>query len=238
MVMTQPSISGRGKRDVWDKIWREHWYSDHDRRLRRSKHKLDIVGSRYGPLKADSTVVEVGCGMGYFIAGLVDRNSQIRRAVGCDHSLVALDQATSKFRLDRVHFIACDAPALPFPDHSVDAAFAICSLEHIADTRSSLTELSRILKSGGDLFIFYSNRRSVFVYERWIRSLIGEWPYAFQFEITVEALFKIMLPEFLVDDWEIVLAESDFPALRRLDSLAHRFYSKWGRYIYIHATAS
>jgi SAM-dependent methyltransferase len=224
-------------RTIWDDIWRGHWYSDRDRRLRRAQSKLDAVEARYGFLKANAVVCQIGCGAGYFLSGLAARNPRIRQAVGCDHSQAALESASSNFGRDnRLRFVACDAVSLPFPTNAFDAGFAICALEHVHDARSAIKELSRILKPNADLVVFFSNRYSLFTWERRIRSLIGKWPYSFQQETTLGNLQELLVPDFNPIDWCVVTGESDFPCLRRLDSFVHKINKSWGRYIYLHAT--
>jgi len=224
-------------RSAWDVVWRGHWYSDPNRRLRRSRHKLAVIQSRYGSVNAGAVVCELGCGAGYFTSGLAERNPQIRQAIGCDHSVAALQRAIWNFGADhRLEFVASDAICLPFETNTFDAAFAICALEHMPNMREAIKELSRVLRPNADLFIFFSNQRSFFTWERRIRSLVGEWPYSFQQEITVAKLQNLMIPDFSPVDWCVVTGESDTPLLRRLDLFVHRWHKNWGRYIYMHAT--
>lgn len=202
-------------RVAWDRIWSGHWYSDHRRRLRRSAYKLDAIQSRQGSRKIGSAVCEIGCGAGYFLAELVERYPQIEAAVGCDHSLTALKRAKLNFGADRrIQFVACDVRSLPFAAQKFDAVFAICSLEHIHNMRTVVEEAWRILEPNGDFFLFFSNRLSFFTWERRVKSLIGEWPYSFQQEITVAALKQLLAPRFSPTGWSVLRAKEIFPSCK------------------------
>ena len=60
---------------------------------------------------------------------------------------------------NQADYIAFDGQTIPFPDQSLDIAFAACVFHHIpaADHGRLLRELWRVLKTGGCLFIFEHN---------------------------------------------------------------------------------
>jgi ubiquinone/menaquinone biosynthesis C-methylase UbiE len=140
-------------RGAWEDVWRGHWYSDASRRLRRSRHKLNAIYSRCEIADVTGIVCEVGCGAGYFVTGLVEKNPEIRQAIGCDHSLTAIQRAISHSgRNPRLHFVVSDTVSLPFPTSTLDAVYAICLLEHIPDVRAAIEELSRVLRPNANIF--------------------------------------------------------------------------------------
>ncbi|MFC5180117.1 class I SAM-dependent methyltransferase [Actinomadura harenae] len=49
--------------------------------------------------------------------------------------------------------IECDALKLPFHDGSFDAILSVCAIEHFDDGGTSLDEMSRVLKPGGQIFM-------------------------------------------------------------------------------------
>jgi ubiquinone/menaquinone biosynthesis C-methylase UbiE len=103
-------------------------------------------------LKADSSVLEVGCGSGGYALDLAKK-------VGC--SLVGLDVnapgvrnanqlAATRGLAARARFEQCDASKnLPFQDKTFDAVFSNDVLCHLPGRLQVLREIFRILKPGG-----------------------------------------------------------------------------------------
>jgi SAM-dependent methyltransferase len=63
-----------------------------------------------------------------------------------------IDRATASAaerQIDTVRFEVANICALPFPDHSFDAAFTSAVLEHLSTPRQALEEMYRVLKPGG-----------------------------------------------------------------------------------------
>lgn len=84
-------------------------------------------------------LLEVGCGTGL----LQDVVSQY----------VGVDIATTSAIHMHKPFCVCSATVLPFPDNSFDGAFSIWVLEHIEQPEHMLSEIRRVLKPGGSVFI-------------------------------------------------------------------------------------
>lgn len=94
-------------------------------------------------------VLDVGCGEGWFAAALIRTGAEV----------VALDAATEAVRRARARHPGLDARAidceaeLPLADASFDVVWAGETIEHIADTAGWLSELRRVLRSGGRLLL-------------------------------------------------------------------------------------
>jgi SAM-dependent methyltransferase len=69
--------------------------------------------------------------------------------VGADLSVPMLLVAESKRATERIDFIACDAQRLPFRNGSFDAVICLFGLMFFPDARRALTEVRRLLRSGG-----------------------------------------------------------------------------------------
>jgi 2-polyprenyl-3-methyl-5-hydroxy-6-metoxy-1,4-benzoquinol methylase len=111
--------------------------------VRRRRFLLEHVG-RVG---SDPRVLDVGCGEGRFAAELLRAGADV----------VAVDVAEEPLRRARLLCPELDlrlvAPEGPWQldDASFDAVWAGEVLEHVADTAAWLSEVRRVLRSGGSL---------------------------------------------------------------------------------------
>jgi SAM-dependent methyltransferase len=92
------------------------------------------------------TVLEIGCGTGYVLAGLRQVLPRARFA-GSEVSIVGLEYAAKRLGPD-VSLFQMDAHAIPFSDE-FDLIAACDVLEHLNDDVKALREIHRALKPGG-----------------------------------------------------------------------------------------
>lgn len=100
-----------------------------------------------------SRVLDVGCGVGTAEAHLGELGLTGARLVAVD---VDPGRAREALRTAAVHGVdagvaSADVRALPFASGAFDAAFCVAVLQHLADVRSALDELVRVLGPGGRL---------------------------------------------------------------------------------------
>ncbi|RPI56786.1 MAG: class I SAM-dependent methyltransferase [Acidobacteria bacterium] len=91
-------------------------------------------------------VLEVGCGTGYWLQRLRERNAKVH---GIDPSWEMLSRAQAK--LTRGRLSRARGEALPFRDASFDRLFCINALHHFGDKRRALEEARRALRPGGGM---------------------------------------------------------------------------------------
>jgi SAM-dependent methyltransferase len=115
-------------------------------------------------------VLEVGFGAGTdFIQWL--RAGAI--ASGVDLTQEALKNLTHRIEVyglpppERLE--VADAENLPFRDDSFDLGYSFGVLHHTPDTQKAIRELVRVVKRGGEIKMMLYNRRSVFVFNRWVK---------------------------------------------------------------------
>lgn len=109
--------------------------------------------SNDGPI----TCVDFGAGIGASIPHL--------RHFFPNSRLVALDVSERSLEINRnqngarAEYVAYDGTILPFEDGSVDVIVAACVFHHIAHDAhpAILREIRRVLKSGGDFYVFEHN---------------------------------------------------------------------------------
>jgi ubiquinone/menaquinone biosynthesis C-methylase UbiE len=104
------------------------------------------VGERAGHVPR---VLDVGCGEGHFAAALVRAGAEV---VAVDVAVEPLRRASSRHPALDLRLVGSEAP-LPLEDASFDVVWAGETIEHVADTARWLSELRRVLRSGGRLLI-------------------------------------------------------------------------------------
>lgn len=62
---------------------------------------------------------------------------------------VGRDRLTDRGMVSGLHYVQCDAEALPFPDHSFDLVTIAFGLRNVTDKAQALGEMRRVLKAGG-----------------------------------------------------------------------------------------
>lgn len=105
-------------------------------------------------LKSDvlhGIVLDIGCGLGC-TAFLASRECIV---IGIDTSQVAVGYAIKHFGST---FCIGDALMMPFGDQTFDNAFLLATIEHIKDLKTLISEISRVLRPLGKLFISVTDR--------------------------------------------------------------------------------
>ena len=107
-----------------------------------------------GRLSLDAQILEIGTGEGYGADYLA---LQKRSLIATDLSLQALAHARTQY--PRVRFCQTLGTALPFVAQSFDAVVSFQVIEHLEDAVRFLTEIRRVLKVGGWLYLTTPNRK-------------------------------------------------------------------------------
>lgn len=127
------------QREHWEKFYQEH------KRPWRGVGKINL------DLEQGSKVLDVGCGNGKTTAALIKMDLDV---TGLDFSASAISHCLSVFG-DRAKFTIAECDNMPFTDDSFDAVTAVHVLEHLSDAqlRDTVSEISRVLVPGGQLFV-------------------------------------------------------------------------------------
>ncbi len=91
---------------------------------------------------ANPTLVEVGCGSGYYSEVLTSLLSGKIDYRGADYSQAMIERARSHYPTRA--FDVADATRLPYPDHSFDIVFNGVTLMHIIDYQAAISETARV----------------------------------------------------------------------------------------------
>jgi SAM-dependent methyltransferase len=117
--------------DAWYASGRGRWIGDVETAL-----LLRLLEARHG-----DTVLEVGCGTGYFSRRLAQAGL---RVTGVDNDPGALGFAASKDA--GIRYLLADARRLPFAERSFDCAVAVTSLCFIEPAEAALREMWRVAR--------------------------------------------------------------------------------------------
>ena len=114
-------------------------------------------------------VLDIGCGQGTLCAGALDQGAA--RVVGVDLTPRALALAAAALDGRDVELHLGSAEALPLASDQFDVVFCTEVLEHVPDVDRCLTEMSRMLKPGGQCVISHPNYFNLL----YVSKRVGDW---------------------------------------------------------------
>jgi len=118
-------------------------------------------------LKPSDKILEVGCGIGSVVFEL---NKQGYDMTGTDISNAAIVYGLKKYGDIRLEVQA--AETLPYEDESFDVVLSFDLFEHIAQVDRHVSEVRRVLRSGGSYLFQTPNKYSNTIFETlWTKSL-------------------------------------------------------------------
>jgi SAM-dependent methyltransferase len=112
-----------------------------------ARHSVDQVEAYDGAV-AGRTVVDVGGGSGYFTAEFRRRGAQ---AYLFEPDVRELGEKAPEGA------VVADGYLLPLSDGAADVTFSSNVLEHVADPQTFLSELARVTRPGGLIYVSFTN---------------------------------------------------------------------------------
>lgn len=109
------------------------------------------VLKKYIPQEKNVSLLDFGCGKGFLLSKISSLNPSLK-LVGVDVSKIAIAAIKKSFPKGDFRQIDEDGK-IPFKDNAFDFIVAADVLEHIYDTTNALSELTRVLKPNGKIFI-------------------------------------------------------------------------------------
>lgn len=145
------------------------WYDEIDRRfLDSAYYAAGQNGQPFGrflnpDLISGKQVLEIGCGMGTH-AEMLLRNGA--RLTAIDQTALAVESTRRRLELKQLdaRVLQQDAEKLTLPDQSFDAVWTWGVIHHSSSTEQCVSEISRVLRSGGRLMMMVYYRPSLVFY--------------------------------------------------------------------------
>jgi ubiquinone/menaquinone biosynthesis C-methylase UbiE len=132
--------------------------------IKSPNHRLDAFNIQTG-----QTVVDWGCGTGRYL-------KQASEQVGGDGTVYAVDihqlaieaaaNVAKKYNLKNIHPVLTDGKSVKIPSQSVDVVYALDMFHMVSDTKGFLTELCRITKPDGVLYLEDGHQPSALAKEK------------------------------------------------------------------------
>ena len=107
----------------------------------------------------DKVVLDAGCGSGRYTVALAKLGA--KKAVGVDIGTKGMGFAKTKIKelkLDNIEFKEGNVLEIPFEDNTFDFAFSNGVIHHTINVEKALSELARVLKPKGYLWIFVQGK--------------------------------------------------------------------------------
>jgi ubiquinone/menaquinone biosynthesis C-methylase UbiE len=131
-------------------------YDRHAARLFGGLHR-NVVEDVAAAAPTGGVVLDAGCGSGRLAVLIARRRPDLQvRGVDLEPGMVevAARRAERENLASRVQFTAADLADLQLPDDSVDLIVSTASMHHWADVGAVIASLGRVLRPGGQLWIY------------------------------------------------------------------------------------
>lgn len=205
-------LAAHGAGEIWN------WESPAGRQ--RWKRRVQMLS---GHLRPGMTILEVGCGTGYFTRELTRLGADI---VAIDVSPDLLEIAKAKYSAPNVRYEIQNACALSYADAMFDSVVGSSILHHV-EIEEALREIYRVLKPGGTICFTEPNMLNPQIAMQknipWIKRRLGDSP-------DETAFFRWPLRRLLeqtgyrdvrIDPFDFLHPKTPVALIDRLNALAH-----------------
>ena len=153
------------QQELYDRGWRKELKAGKEERGNLQTN-LEFL-AQTDLLRPEDRILEIGCGIGTVVYELSGKGHDV---VGIDISGEAIEYGRKKYGDIRLEVQA--AEKLPYEDESFEVVLSFDLFEHIAEIDKHISEVRRVLRSGGYYLFQTPNRYSNIIYETlWTKSL-------------------------------------------------------------------
>jgi ubiquinone/menaquinone biosynthesis C-methylase UbiE len=112
-------------------------------------------------IQSGSAVLDVGTGTGVFVPYLLKKIGRRGRLVAIDFTEGMLRRARVKGFNGNIEYLQADVTSIPLRGGIFDSVVCYSSFPHFQDKVRSLSEINRVLKMDGKLFICHTSGRTI-----------------------------------------------------------------------------
>jgi ubiquinone/menaquinone biosynthesis C-methylase UbiE len=141
----------------------------------------------------NKSILDAGCGNGQRIYNIAN-NSNIKIAIGTDISSGAIN-ASKIYKNKKLYYIKSNIITPPFKEYSFDIVWCTGVLHTVTDPKKAFSNLSRLVKRGGKLYIWVFNKPRNFLGYGIVR-IISKLPFLIQ-KLFVPIYFSFHIHLFL-----------------------------------------
>jgi ubiquinone/menaquinone biosynthesis C-methylase UbiE len=124
-------------------------------------------------LEESGIIIEAGSGTG-FASSLMAEQPQATLSIAVDYDIGALREGRKQY--PSLCAVVADINHLPFADGSAQMVWSSSTIEHLPDQAQAISEMARVTKSGGVVFVGVPYRWGPLFFQRWIpNTAIGIW---------------------------------------------------------------
>lgn len=138
------------------RIEKEKIIKDWKLKLKSSYYLTEDILYRVGSLE-DRKVLDAGSGIGGLSISLYKKGAQVT-GIDIEDDLFKISLENSKFNSAKVSFVLYDGGKMPFEDSFFDCVVSVSVLEHTENPQLYMSEIFRVLKKGGKLYLSFPNR--------------------------------------------------------------------------------
>lgn len=127
-------------------------------------------------------ILDIGCGTGAYDRMLTTMGHEV---IGVDFSEYVVQKAVEKSKGEDIQYLISGVPYLPFKESFFDIVVCIGVLQYIENERAAISEIVRVLKKNGGIFILITlnslsireNIKKTFFFRRKYKEEINERRY-------------------------------------------------------------
>ncbi len=229
----QPNASVDTVRQFWQSHVNNEYYTEaerasddyfreiEERRYLTHYHLRELFASLDG---GNRQLLEVGCGIGIDSIQLAKRGFRVT-AVDLTENAIEIARQFAAARDVDVDFRVGNAEVLDFPDASFDVVYSFGVLHHTPDIRRSVSEVRRVLRSGGTAYVMLYARFSLVNFVHRLLRLPYESPRDHSDHCPVVYTFSRREVRKLFSQFSQVSVQADYPFTFGFGPLATRLPS-------------